>query len=240
MRPIATRRPLPATAALAASLALHATAIGWGWHAATSSPARPERPPVAFAVEASMLQLEGALATPPRATPPPVVVEAEEPLPAEMAPTAPDEPAPPEPTPLPAERTPSRRLDDARTLLLARVVAAAPAPDVATPDDPAPTPTPPAPPSEPGAAFRPEVPSPLPGENPAPDYPEPARRRRLQGTTLLRLSIAADGRVAACELVASSGSSLLDAAATRAALRWRFDRGPGVVEQPFTFRLATP
>lgn len=67
-----------------------------------------------------------------------------------------------------------------------------------------------------------------------------ARPRRIQGTVVLGLTVDAAGRVAAWELVHSSGSALLDAAARRAATRWRFDRGPGVVEQPFTFRLATP
>jgi protein TonB len=76
------------------------------------------------------------------------------------------------------------------------------------------------------------------GQNPAPDYPEAARRRRVEGTVLVRIEVDAAGAAAACTIAVGSGSALLDAAALAAARRWRFTHGPGVVEQPFVFRLA--
>jgi protein TonB len=246
----ATRR-LPAAAAFAASVALHAGVLVVAASGPTTASARHERPPVAFAVEASLLQPEGAIA---RAAEPPtlhVVVEAEEPPPTatsggEFAGVATSEPPATAEPEFAGDHAPGPRFDDRAQFALARIKASAPPlPAVAAPTEaaadpvaaPQPTPTAAAPM---GGAFRPEVPSPLPGENPAPDYPELARLRRIQGTVVLQLAIDAAGRVAACELVGSSGSALLDAAARRAATRWRFDRGPGVVEQPFTFRLATP
>lgn len=87
------------------------------------------------------------------------------------------------------------------------------------------------------AESRPEVPVVVPGENPAPDYPDAAVRRRLEGTALVRIEVAPDGTVADCRIATSSGSGLLDEAALAAARRWRFQRGPGAVEVPFVFRL---
>ncbi len=230
-------------------MALHAGVLVVAASGPTTASARHERPPVAFAVEASLLQPEGAIA---RAAEPPtlhVVVEDEEPpLTAtpggEIADVATSEsPATAEPEFF-GDRAPGPGFDDHARCAFARIKASAPPlPAVPVPTEvaagpAASTPPTPAAPAPVGGAFRPEVPSPLPGENPAPDYPEVARLRRVQGTVLLRLAVDAAGRVAACEMVRSSGSALLDAAARRAATRWRFDRGPGVVEQPFTFRLA--
>lgn len=42
------------------------------------------------------------------------------------------------------------------------------------------------------------------------DYPSSAMRNEEQGTTTVRLSIGADGRVTGCDVVSSSGSSALD------------------------------
>jgi len=44
------------------------------------------------------------------------------------------------------------------------------------------------------------------------DYPQSAIRNEEQGTTAVRLTIGTDGRVADCQVTASSGSSALDAA----------------------------
>ena len=41
-------------------------------------------------------------------------------------------------------------------------------------------------------------------------YPRSAQIRGEQGTTRLKISLAADGKIAAVELMASSGSSILD------------------------------
>lgn len=260
--PAAVRRPvrttvrhatcrLPAAAAFAASVALHACALIVAAGGPATASARRERPPVAFAVEASLLRPEGAIALPPEPPTPPVVVEAEESPPTataggEIAETSTSEPPATAEPDLAGDHAPMPHFDDRMRCVFARIKASAPPPPAAaatteTAADPIAAPQPPPTAAAPvGGAFRPEVPSPLPGENPAPDYPESARLRRVQGTVVLRLSVDAAGRVAACEVGSSSGSSLLDAAARRAATRWRFDRGPGVVEQPFTFRLAAP
>lgn len=47
------------------------------------------------------------------------------------------------------------------------------------------------------------------------DYPAEAQAGGEQGTVGFRLSVAADGRVSACEVTASSGSALLDSTACR-------------------------
>ena len=54
-------------------------------------------------------------------------------------------------------------------------------------------------------------------------YPDAARRLGAQGTVLLRLSVRADGTVAAAEVVQGSGFPVLDRAAREGALRCRFD-----------------
>ncbi len=60
-------------------------------------------------------------------------------------------------------------------------------------------------------------------ESPAPpDYPRMAQRRRLQGTVLLMLIINTRGAVDRVSIDHSSGYSMLDKAATKAALGWRF------------------
>ena len=61
------------------------------------------------------------------------------------------------------------------------------------------------------------------GENPAPTYPERARRDNQQGTVLLRVLVEADGSVARVEVAQSSGFDALDrAAAETVRTRWRF------------------
>lgn len=56
---------------------------------------------------------------------------------------------------------------------------------------------------------------------PEPPYPEAARRHREQGSVTLQLQVRADGRVAAVNVLRSSGSPRLDQAARDAAWRWR-------------------
>jgi len=83
----------------------------------------------------------------------------------------------------------------------------------------------------------------LPG-NPRPEYPPAARRRALEGRTVVRAVVAVDGRVASVELRHSSSHELLDRAALDAVRRWRFapaKRGEqavdGAVDVPVVFRL---
>lgn len=59
--------------------------------------------------------------------------------------------------------------------------------------------------------------------NAPPEYPAAAVRRGQTGTVHLRIHVGADGRVARVELRRSSGHTLLDAAALRAAWSWTFD-----------------
>ena len=55
-----------------------------------------------------------------------------------------------------------------------------------------------------------------------PDYPRDARRRREQGTVLLRVLVGRDGMPIEIAIERSSGSRQLDRAAREAVLRWRF------------------
>jgi len=56
-----------------------------------------------------------------------------------------------------------------------------------------------------------------------PEYPEAARRRNEEGAVTCRLTIESDGSVIEVEVIVSSGSKSLDAAAVRALKRWRFE-----------------
>jgi periplasmic protein TonB len=56
-----------------------------------------------------------------------------------------------------------------------------------------------------------------------PRYPASARRRGIEGTTLLRVFVAADGRVTDVSVERTAGHEDLDGAAADAVRRWRFD-----------------
>lgn len=74
------------------------------------------------------------------------------------------------------------------------------------------------------------------GMNPAPSYPESARRREQQGTVTLRVQVAADGSVTRVEVAESSGYPALDDAAVQSVrTRWRFvpARRGGVAYESF-------
>ena len=58
--------------------------------------------------------------------------------------------------------------------------------------------------------------------NPAPGYPDAARRQRQEGTVSLRVLVSASGEASQVVLAGSSGVSSLDQAALRAVRRWRF------------------
>ena len=83
------------------------------------------------------------------------------------------------------------------------------------------------------------------GSNPKPPYPVAALRMRLEGTVLLEVSVAPDGRPSAVRLQHSSGHAALDdSAMTTVRDRWRFvpARAGGVavegtVQVPIRFRL---
>jgi len=66
---------------------------------------------------------------------------------------------------------------------------------------------------------------PLYRENPRPEYPSRARRRHLQGTVILEVSVTRDGRVDELRVKESSGHEILDRAALRAVKSWLFEPG---------------
>lgn len=81
-------------------------------------------------------------------------------------------------------------------------------------------------------------------ENRPPDYPPQAVADRLQGMVLLRIHISSTGNVARAEIIQSTGHPLLDAAAVRAVVSWRFIPArrhgkavPATVRLPVRFSL---
>jgi protein TonB len=58
-----------------------------------------------------------------------------------------------------------------------------------------------------------------------PSYPSSARRLGVEGTTLLRVYVAADGRVSDVQVDQSAGHPDLDHAAAEAVRRWKFEPG---------------
>jgi protein TonB len=150
------------------------------------------------------------------------VFAAEEPLgpPPEFAPVAVPE-APPATTATVA----GHRLS--RPLPVRREAAAPPAP---APTRPAPAPSPA---SAPAAVRAPPA-----------RYPVVARRRGLEGDTVLRLRVDERGAVAEVHVETSSGHPILDRAAMDAARAWRFAPGlrdgrpePRWIRLPVRFRL---
>lgn len=223
---------------LGVSLAVHCGLLAWAVGAGRGAPVA-HQPPIAFAVEPSLLEREAAQPQPPTAPPPPPV-EIEpviEPTidSAQDAEVDPTEAVATLPTPVP-ERT--RAPDLADCPAKARIVRKR------RPEPPEPTAAPPnhvaaAPPtaSDAGAETKPDVPVPIPGHNPPPEYPASARQRRIEGTVLIRIDVDRDGRAAGCRVAQSSGCVALDQAALTAARRWQFVHGPGSVEVPFVFEL---
>lgn len=124
-----------------------------------------------------------------------------------------------------------------------------PAPPV---EEARPAPVAPTPPPAPAVAPRP-APEPvleLPRfqaaylSNPPPAYPLAARRRAIEGTSLIRAEVSTEGTCLRAEIRKSSGSELLDQAALEAVKKWRFvpaKRGAVAVvawvEVPLTFKL---
>ncbi len=80
--------------------------------------------------------------------------------------------------------------------------------------------------------------------NPAPSYPESAKRRGIQGKVLLNVIVKIDGSAAAVTVLNSSGSSILDEAAIEAVREWKFipaNRSGNVVQAsvvvPIEFKI---
>ena len=109
------------------------------------------------------------------------------------------------------------------------------APSKGTAPDPAPGAAPPVTPPSFDAAYL---------SNPAPPYPQAARRSGQQGTVTLRVLVLRSGLPSRVELEKSSGSKVLDVAAQDAVRGWRFAparHGTDPVESwvlvPVVFRL---
>jgi periplasmic protein TonB len=172
-------------------------------------PTMANLPPPALAGAASAPPVPAEMPPPPTAPAPPLPAEAAppppEPAPRELAEASPPPPPQPaaraQPQARPQARPAPRRIAaEAASDAVTQAVAAAPAPA-------GPTTAP-----MPDATFR----------NAAPAYPEPARQRRQEGRVTLELSVDAQGRVTEAQVVQGSGYPILDAAARRAALGWRF------------------
>lgn len=73
---------------------------------------------------------------------------------------------------------------------------------------------------------------------PKPDYPLAARRRGTEGRVVLRVRVDEDGRVADLQVGRSSGSAMLDGAASKAVAAWRFRAPAGsMLAVPILFEL---
>lgn len=80
--------------------------------------------------------------------------------------------------------------------------------------------------------------------NPPPQYPSTARRRKQEGTVMVDVLVSALGRPKGLSIAKSSGVELLDMAALQAIQQWKFvpaKQGSRIVEArvrvPITFRL---
>lgn len=142
----------------------------------------------------------------PAATPegPKTVVEAlPEPLPARGGASGLEEPT--------AEGNEAPRLVE-EAPLPAAIEEVAPPPTAISEDAPAP-----------GVPLAPgDLPVPLPGQTPPPDYPVAAMRRGDAGTVMVRVEVGADGVPTDVSVETRSGSRDLDRAAVEAVRNWRF------------------
>ncbi|HNR23178.1 MAG TPA: TonB family protein [Steroidobacteraceae bacterium] len=188
----------------------------------------------------------------PASAPPPSSEPEPEPAPAPMAAPAdaaadpsaemlPEPAADPQPTTLAATPRPTAEPTDLRPSKITPVsFAGRTVEDSAAPPESAP----------------PEVPAPIPQARPdrpkpvimdmkllrsvAPDYPEDARRRKIEGSVELTYIVGSDGRVRDVEVASSNPPGLFDAEAVAAVKRWRYDarREDGIpVEHPARVRL---
>ncbi|WP_247713723.1 energy transducer TonB [Qipengyuania sphaerica] len=146
-------------------------------------------------------------------------VDVEEPPPPEPE----DEPPPPpedipDVVPPPVAPPPPINIAPAPPPIRTQVTIPPPAPPAITIPPPAPPPAPPAPPSRARGASPDGLnrwAARIQG-----DYPSSAIRREEAGTVTMRISIGANGRVEACSVTGSSGSSALDQAACRGMQRY--------------------
>jgi protein TonB len=179
-------------------------------------------------------------ATLPAPEPPPVPHEVERAPPVPPAATVPAAPAPDEPTTIePATSRPAASPTDLRPSKLTavsfagRTIEDGPAPATAASS------------AAPTARPEPDRPQPVVMEmkllrSAAPEYPEDARRKRLEGSVDLAFVVGADGKVKDVEVASSTAPGVFDAQAIAAVKHWRYDprREDGVpVDHPAKVRL---
>jgi periplasmic protein TonB len=213
-------------------------------------PAPPVTPPRPKAPDRRPLTPPRPVETPmPAMTPPPMEPKVEE------TPPPPPLPVAQEPAPAPAPAAPAVSAVPSVTAPMDAPVTSGTdgVPASAPMGPPAPAPTrPPAPSASSGSSVAALPPGdavtqtavPRGGYQVRPSYPHNARRLGIQGTTLLSVFVAADGRVADVVVKQSAGHPDLDQAAADAVKRWRFDparRGSEAVAMwvllPVEFRL---
>jgi len=164
----------------------------------------------------------------------------------EMPPPVPE----PEPLPEPAPILPPEPPEE-EEVLSAPKAEAPPAPPL--PKPPASQPrkpqkeTPRPEPSPRPAARAADEPRPVIVRNPAPRYPEFARRKGWEGRVVVRVSVDANGRPTQTVISKGSGYSVLDQAALQAVKTWRFRPRTlggvpmaGTVDVPVNFSLRMP
>jgi protein TonB len=165
-------------------------------------PPKPEPPPKP-PVQKPVVKPKPIPKTPEKTVPPPKPVPA--PVPKAV---------PPEPEPMP--EPPVHREEKTAVKSNAK-------PDPATSVPPSPARKPPAAPAASDAAAAVVLAKPRYDQNPPPDYPSIARRRRYQGTVILDVFVLENGQVGDLRVAESSSYSLLDQAAMKAVRHWQFD-----------------
>ncbi len=136
-------------------------------------------------------------------------------------------PAPSPPLPAPAPSAPAPTPAGHESFAIAATEPPATSAELeATTDKPAPVVAPPpavatAPPDESITRWA----APSGGYQVRPSYPSTARRLGIEGTSMLRVHVAADGRVTDVQVDQSAGHPDLDRAAADAVRRWKFEPG---------------
>lgn len=194
--------------ALAAALGLHAAILPW------LLTAPPAVPPVS-APQALPMEIELAAPQPIVAEPPPVVAP---------EPVAEPEPAPPEVdenavAPAKPEIPPEVK---AKPKPVKKKIAPKPQPAAPVANNPPPAAAAPADPAPPVATVTPPLANANYLHNPAPEYPESAINRGLEGTVLLKVQVNPAGKAIDVQIYKSSGASALDEAALGTVRRWSF------------------
>ena len=216
--------PSPSPKSWFASLCLHGTlvAVAFGVPYAVLRGAKRERPATLVALappEAEPVTFEAA--EPERD----VVTDTEpEALPEVVPAKLPPEPLPPDPELESVELDPFA-LTKLPLETLVRPPRQKPDPELEKVEETLPEPQPIVPAEPVGADVPDTAPVVIPARSPDPEYPARALKRRLSGSVLCRITVAADGRVTRVAVEKSSGHALLDDAALAGIRDWRFRPG---------------